>query len=1158
MQQKGSRVGTLLVAIVLVLGTLGVVVAQNSGDSSRTRNAAIQAGVACKRLGQTKAVGAQRFTCGIPKGAKVWFLVRASQAAQKPCTSLGAVKTQKGVPFVCTTVGKKKVWLAVSLPTSLVKENNASATGGSTTTVPANGTDAGANPVVNVDVSKAEAPLATPIGIRMATQPSGAVNGEPFEQAAVVQLRDAEGKDVALAGVRVEAILLGAQRNVIATTVTNTEVLTDAQGRATFTDLFITGQVGTYEILFIPSGLAAIVSDFVVLAPGAPQTLHVSLQPWGARTGDLLNQQPRVEVLDMSGNVAVSGAGKQVVVEVVGAGRVSSSASTSRVEVNADGKANFSGISIAGTAGLYQLKFSSPGVQSVVSQSFAISSGDAAEVRMVTSAGGAASGKAFTQQPVVETYDAEGNLIREAGWVITASVAQGNVTLSNTSAITDDTGRATFTDLTASGRAGNFTIAYSVKNGRDIVSAVEDDAVALTAGDAVNLMMVQQPVDMPSGGTMGVSPEAQITDDWGNPTTADVIVSVRLGGEEYVGGKRNRILSTWSSDISPNKDGKIRVDSLSLTGIAQSLELVFSAGSDLQVLQSNRFDLTPGVPTRLRLLEPNAMPSGSLVAQPGNSRLLSAQLLDSAGNLVNNVSYPVHATVVESNGAWLNGYPHDASVNGFVAFSALKIYGVTDGTISVVISVGNLFDASPVTLSVSSDATVGDPGPSTGTIFFDKKTATAASVSLTNQEFADLPFRYLEESPLDAEARKTFYRMTRDSTPPVTEKIFGAGSENSSKLQKKEIIFGNYIAAQYAYDLSVGSTNGVFDSWFLPSAQEMRILLEGFPEEHSGKIYWTSSLSDTSAAFTGKLSDPENVYIETSMAVSNTQLVRPIRAISFAPSTPTNVTATATSVSTATLQFTQPSSPLSGDIQYVVTPMPAASISTVQNSDGSLAISGLASATSYTFILTAVAAYGRSASSQSSAAIVTTPLPPTGLYAYSYLPGTFDIYCASPPSGVGVDLTVEVASGLSGLTVRRTSSCSFSVSGVPTASVYDIALVSRVGSIESSAATIQHGMPPLAPTNMVHITDSRSGSLTFSFTPPPSNATYMGYDINLSGPTRIVSSLRTGITSKLSQRVTLYALQSGGIYTVSMRAYVVAQSRLVFSPYSTSLTVRVP
>ena len=1148
MQQKGSRLGTLLVAIVLVLGTLGVVVAQNSGDSSRTRNAAIQAGLACKRLGQTKAVGTQRFTCGISKGAKVWFLVRTTQTALKPCASLGAVKTQKGVPFVCATVGKKKVWQAVVSPTSLVKENNANATSGSTTTVPVNGNTAGTNPVVNVDVSKSEAPIATPIGVRMAVQPSGAVNGEPFAQAAVVQLRDEEGKDVPLAGVRVEAILFGAQRNVINTSLKNERATTDATGRATFTNLAITGQVGTYEILFIPSGLGAVISDFVELAPGAPVALEMAIQPWGARSGDVLMQQPLVQARDISGNAAATAQGKVVTAEVIGAGRLSSAGSASSVTADGDGAARFAGISISGTAGLYQLKFSAPGMKPVTSQSFGISSGDAAEVRVVTAASGAASGKAFTQQPVVETYDADGNLIREAGWVINATVSSGVATLTNTSAITDDAGRATFTALTASGKMGDFAIAYSVKNGRDIVAAVASEEISLTAGDAAKLMMVQQPVDMPSGGLMSVSPEVQVTDAWGNPTTSAVSVRVVLNGTKIT-------REPWSRDFTPDQNGKVRLSTPSYSGKAQNLQLSFSAGETLTGVMSDVFALTPGVPTRLDVESVSAMPSGSFIAESRSAQRLTARLYDAAQNVVDNVPYPLHATVTQSNGAWINGYPHAESENGLVVFPAVKIYGVTGGTVTVVLTVGNLFDANPVTLSVSSDATVGDPGPSTGTIFFDKKTATAVSVSLTNQEFADLPFRYLEESPLDAEESKTFYRMTRGSTPPVTAKIFGAGNENSSKLQKKEIIFGNYVAARYANDLSVSSTNGAFDDWFLPSAQETQTLLEGLPDEHSGKIYWTSSLSGSSSAFTGKLSDTENVYLETSVAVSNTQLVRPIRAIAYTPSTPTNVTATATSVSTATLRFTQPPSPLSGAIRYAVTSTPAASMTTSTNNDGSIAVSGLAPATSYTFSLAAVAAYGRSVSSQSSAAIVTVPLPPTNLYSYSFGAGSFGIYCSSPSAGAGVDVTVEVASGLSGLTVQRTSACSFQVTGVPSASVYDIALVSRVGTVVSSAATIQHGIAPLAPTNLVGSANS-SGTLTFTFTAPPSNGAQIFYDFKQSGPT-FISSWQRNWSSDV-QRVTIFGLQRGGTYTLAVRASVFAQSRMVDSPYSTDLVVRVP
>ncbi|MCX6530590.1 MAG: fibronectin type III domain-containing protein [Actinobacteria bacterium] len=1148
MQQKGSRLGTLLVAIVLVLGTLGVVVAQSSGDSSRTRNAAIEAGLACKRLGQTQTVGAQRFTCGISKGAKVWFLVRTTQTALKPCASLGAVKTQKGVPFVCATVGKKKVWQAVVSPTSLVKENNANTTSGSTTTVPVNGNTAGTNPVVNVDVSKSEAPIATPIGVRMAVQPSGAVNGEPFAQAAVVQLRDEEGKDVPLAGVRVEAILFGAQRNVINTSLKNERATTDANGRATFTNLAITGQVGTYEILFIPSGLGAVISDFVELAPGAPVALEMAIQPWGARSGDVLMQQPLVQARDISGNAAATAQGKVVTAEVIGAGRMSSAGSASSVTADGDGAARFAGISISGTAGLYQLKFSAPGMKPVTSQSFGISSGDAAEVRVVTAASGAASGKAFTQQPVVETYDADGNLIREAGWVINATVSSGVATLTNTSATTDDAGRATFTALTASGNMGDFAIAYSVKNGRDIVAAVASEEISLTAGDAAKLMMVQQPVDMPSGGLMSVSPEVQVTDAWGNPTTSAVSVRVVLNGTKIT-------REPWSRDFTPDQNGKVRLSTPSYSGKAQNLQLSFSAGETLTGVMSDVFALTPGVPTRLDVESVSAMPSGSFIAESRSAQRLTARLYDAAQNVVDNVPYPLHATVTQSNGAWINGYPHAESENGLVVFPAVKIYGVSGGTVTVVLTVGNLFDANPVTLSVSSDATVGDPGPSTGTIFFDKKTATAVSVSLTNQEFADLPFRYLEESPLDAEESKTFYRMTRGSTPPVTAKIFGAGNENSSKLQKKEIIFGNYVAARYANDLSVSSTNGAFDDWFLPSAQETQTLLEGLPDEHSGKIYWTSSLSGSSSAFTGKLSDTENVYLETSVAVSNTQLVRPIRAIAYTPSTPTNVTATATSVSTATLRFTQPPSPLSGAIRYAVTSTPAASMTTSTNNDGSIAVSGLAPATSYTFSLAAVAAYGRSVSSQSSAAIVTVPLPPTNLYAYSFGAGSFGIYCSSPSAGAGVDVTVEVASGLSGLTVQRTSACSFQVTGVPSASVYDIALVSRVGTVVSSAATIQHGIAPLAPINLVGSANS-SGTLTFTFTAPPSNGAQIFYDFKQSGPT-FISSWQRNWSSDV-QRVTIFGLQRGGTYTLAVRASVFAQSRMVDSPYSTDLVVRVP
>ncbi len=1149
MQQKNSRFGALLVAVVLVVGALGVVVAQNSGDSSRTRNAAVEAGLACKRLGQTKKVGSKRFTCGNSQGAKLWILTTTSKSTLATCTSLGALKTQKGATFVCATVGKKKLWLPVVLKVASapVKESNANAASGSSSTVPADQPSGGAANVVNVDVSKAEAPVATPIGIRMATQPSGAVNGAPFTQAAVVQLRDEEGKDVALAGVRVEAILLGAQLNFIETTLQNVEAITDSQGRATFTKLSITGQIGTYELLFIPSGLGAVISDFVELAPGAPVALEMAVQPWGARSGDVLMLQPLVEARDISGNVALGAAGKVVTVEAVGAGRLSNAISASSVAADTDGTAQFSGLSISGTAGAYQLKFSSPGLKSVTSRSFAISSGDAAEVRVVTAASGAVSGKAFTQQPVIETYDADGNLIREAGWVINASITSGVATLANTSATTNDAGRATFTELTASGKIGDFAIAYSVKNGRDIVAAVDSEAISLTEGEATKLIMVQQPVDMPSGGTMSVSPEVQIADSWGNPTTSAVSVRATLNGT-----KLSR--EPWSRDFTPDQSGKVRLSTPSYFGKAQNLQLSFSAGETLTGVVSNEFALTPGTPTRLDVETVSAMPSGSFIAKSKSEHRLTARLYDSAQNVVDNVPYPLHATVTQSDGAWINGYPHAESDDGYVVFPAVKIYGVTGGTVTVVLSVGNLFDADPVTLSVSSDATVGDPGPSTGTIFFDKKTATAASVSLTAQQFADLPFRYLEESPLSAETALTFATEKTNNSPSVTEKLFGSGNANTVKLMAVDVGVGTYLATRYADALSVNSTNGSFNDWYLPSADELKSQMVNLREDKYGKSYWSSSVQVEGSLEFARLGRVlSTAYNELWAAVDIRARARPIRAMSFAPSKPTNVTASVVSTSAATLRFTQVPSPLSGDIRYEVTPSPAASITTVRNSDGSLAISGLASATSYTFSVTAIGAYGRSEVSQSTAAVITTPLPPNTVSAYGFGDGFMGIYCNSPSAGAGVNPTVEIVSGLSGLTIERTSSCSFRVSGVLTAAVYNIALVSRIGTVESEPVSVRFTSAPQAPSNLRGAAD-RNGTLTFTFIAPPSNGPDIFYDVRQSGPTFIGSFSSTG------QTFTIRNLQKGGTYRFALRAYVLAEplSMMVASQYSPDLVVTVP
>jgi hypothetical protein len=281
-------------------------------------------------------------------------------------------------------------------------------------------------------------------------------------------------------------------------------------------------------------------------------------------------------------------------------------------------------------------------------------------------------------------------------------------------------------------------------------------------------------------------------------------------------------------------------------------------------------------------------------------------------------------------------------------------------------------------------------------------------------------------------------------------------------------------------------------------------------------------------------------------------LVRPIRAIAYTPSTPTNVTASADSTTAATLRFTQPPSPLSGAIRYAVTSTPAASVTTSTNSDGSLAVSGLASATSYTFTVTAVGAYGRGEMSQRTAAVITKPLPPSNIRVLALEPRVVLISCDYPSAGAGVNMTIEMVSGTDGLTMQRTlGQCNFGLTGIQPGGRYNFVLVSKIGNLVSDPVTVQFSSAPAAPSNLRGTADVMGG-LRLTFIAPPSNGAEIFYELQQSGPTWI------GSYSQMGQTITINGLQRRGTYRFALRAYVLSQSRAVYSPYSPEIVVTVP
>ncbi|MDZ4864164.1 MAG: kelch repeat-containing protein [Gemmatimonadota bacterium] len=127
-------------------------------------------------------------------------------------------------------------------------------------------------------------------GVALATQP-------------VIQLQDAQSNPINQAGVQITVSLNG----VGATLGGTTTVSTDANGRAVFTNLVITGTVGSYSLSFSGAGLTTITSGSISLTPGAPAALILSAgDGQSAVTGTAVPIAPAVLVVDQSGN-AVAG-----------------------------------------------------------------------------------------------------------------------------------------------------------------------------------------------------------------------------------------------------------------------------------------------------------------------------------------------------------------------------------------------------------------------------------------------------------------------------------------------------------------------------------------------------------------------------------------------------------------------------------------------------------------------------------------------------------------------------------------------------------------------------------------------------------------------------------------------------------------------------------
>jgi hypothetical protein len=194
--------------------------------------------------------------------------------------------------------------------------------------------------------------------LRIAVQPSSpTASGTAFGTQPVIQLEDQNGNPTPQAGVRVTATISSGPTGSLA----NSSATTDGSGRAAFSGLTLTGEVGGYTLTFSASGLVGVTSSPFAITVGAPAKLAVITPPSTlARSRAPLPTQPVIQVQDASGNPIRQGG--TVVTASLTAPNTSLTGESATTDEN--GRAVFAALTITGIPGPKDITFSAPPLQS--------------------------------------------------------------------------------------------------------------------------------------------------------------------------------------------------------------------------------------------------------------------------------------------------------------------------------------------------------------------------------------------------------------------------------------------------------------------------------------------------------------------------------------------------------------------------------------------------------------------------------------------------------------------------------------------------------------------------------------------------------------------------------------------------------------------------
>ncbi len=557
--------------------------------------------------------------------------------------------------------------------------------------------------------------------LAVTTQPSStAQSGVAFAQQPAIQLQDASGNPVSQSGVVVTAaIATGA--GTLSGTLTAT---TNTSGVATFTNLAIAGTVGARTLSFAATGLTGATSGTITVSAGAGSQLAITTQPSSsAQSGVAFAQQPVLQLEDASGN-AVSQSGVVVTAAIATGG--GSLGGTLQVSTNSSGVAAFTNLSIAGTVGARTLSFSSTSLTGATSGSITITGGAAGQLAITTQPSTTAqSGVAFAQQPLIQLEDASGNAVSQSGVVVTAAVGAGGGTLAGTTtASTNASGVATFTNLAIIGTVGARTLSFSAPS----LAGVTSGTVTVSAGAASQVAVATQPSSTAQSGVVfAQQPVLQLEDAAGNAVSQSgvaVTAAIATGGGTLGG----------TLSATTNSSGVATFTNLAITGTVGARTLSFAA-TGLTSVTSGTITLSAGAASQLALA---TQPSSAAQSGVAFAQQPVIQLEDASGNAVSQSGTVVTAAIASGAGALGGTLTATTNTSGVAAFTTLAITGTVGArTLS--------FAASGLTGATSGTVTVSAGAASQLAI-----TTQPSSTAQSGVTFAQQPVLQLEDASGDA------------------------------------------------------------------------------------------------------------------------------------------------------------------------------------------------------------------------------------------------------------------------------------------------------------------------------------------------------------------------------------------------------------------------